>query len=119
MRLCTAGFELVAVLLDDLDLARRHRPGDLLDRNNEGCREAFRNFLAVLFSRAEDDISACAHGHGGDRTSPDLAGGLDFHLTHRKPDREIVGGGLFSTGDERTGERRVGEEGRTRWGPDY
>src|SRR2546430_8354979 len=83
MRLCTAGFELVAVLLDDLDLARRHRPGDLLDRNNEGCREAFRNFLAVLFSRAEDDISACAHGHSGDRTSHDLAVALDFHLDRK------------------------------------
>src|SRR2546427_9634706 len=100
MRLCTAGFELDAVLLDDLDLARRHRPGDLLDWNNEGCREAFRNFLAVLFSRAEDDISACAHGHGGDRTSPDFSVGLDFHLTDRHPDPEIVEGNSFSTDDE-------------------
>src|SRR2546423_8554207 len=90
MRLCTAGFELDAVLLDDLDLARRHRPGDFLDWNNEGCREAFRNFLAVLFSRAEDDISACAHGPGGDRTSHDLSVALDFHPTERNPDRGVL-----------------------------
>src|SRR2546430_3828106 len=88
MRLCTAGLELDAVLLDDLDLARRHRPGDFLDRDNEGCREAFRDLLAILFSRAEDDISACAHGHGGDRTSHDLAMAVDLHLTDRDPDPE-------------------------------
>src|SRR2546423_14699659 len=90
MRLCTAGLELDAVLLDDLDLARRHRPGDFLDRDNEGCREAFRDLLAILFSRAEDDISACAHGHGGDPTSPDLSMAVGLHLTDRKPDPESV-----------------------------
>src|SRR2546430_15145778 len=96
MRLCTAGLELDAVLLDDLDLARRHRPGDFLDRDNEGCREAFRDLLAILFSRAEDDISACAHGHGGDRASHYLAMAGGLPLPHLDPGREVVGGGLFS-----------------------
>src|SRR2546422_2725314 len=101
MRLCTAGLELDAVLLDDLDLARRHRPGDFLDRDNEGCREAFRDLLAILFSRAEDDISACAHGHGGDRTSHDLAMAGYLHLTEREPDRGSMGEDSLPTEDER------------------
>src|SRR3989442_3288772 len=101
MRLCTAGLELDAVLLDDLDLARRHRPGDFLDRDNEGCREAFRDLLAILFSRAEDDISACAHGHRGDPTSPDLAMGGDLPLTHRDPDPGIPEAASFPPGDRR------------------
>src|SRR2546430_17386543 len=96
MRLCTAGLELDAVLLDDLDLARRHRPGDFLDRDNEGCREAFRDLLAILFSRAEDDISACAHGHGGDRTSPDLSMAVDLHPPDRHPGPGVGGGVSFS-----------------------
>src|SRR5438445_11223391 len=91
MRLCTAGLELDAVLLDDLDLARRHRSGHFLDRDNEGCREAFRDLLAILFSRAEDDISACAHRHDGGRTPHDLAMADGRSLADRDPDQDNDG----------------------------
>src|SRR6267143_1090777 len=101
MRLRTAGLELDAVLLDDFDLARRHRPGDFLDRNREGYRKALRNLLAILLSRGEDDVSARARGPRGDRPSHDLAVAIDLHLTDCDPDREIVKVVSFPADDER------------------
>src|SRR5712691_5496215 len=107
MRLCTAELGLQAISLDDLDLARGHRPGDFLDRNREGYRKAFRNLLAVLRSRSEDDVSFRAGSHRGDRTSHDLAVALDLHLTDRDPHREVVKVVSFPTDDERPSQEEL------------
>src|SRR5438309_4096380 len=99
-RSSTTSPELDTVLLDDLDLARRHRPTDFLDWNLEGCRETLRELLAVLFSRGEDDVPLRAGGHGGNRSSHDLAVALDLDLADRESHGQIVEVVSFAADDE-------------------
>src|SRR6267143_6765914 len=101
MRLWTAALGLCPVSLRDLDLARRHRPDDFLDRNRKGYREALRNVVAILFSWGQDDVFFRPPGHGRNGPTHDLAVAFDVHLADREPHGEIVNVVPFPADDER------------------
>src|SRR5438093_10834139 len=82
---------LDAVLFDDFDASRRHRAGDLLDRDSEGRCEFLGDGLAVPLAWSEDDIPNGSGRDGGDGRAHDLAVPFDLHLANLNPDGQVGG----------------------------
>src|SRR5919201_1389808 len=75
---------------EDENPSVRDRASDFLDWHREGHGQAFRDGLAILLPRAQDDVPSRTRGDRRDRAAHDLSVALDLDLANRESDGQVV-----------------------------